>query len=103
MSAEVWGVVVAFAGVGAAFLAVFVAAFFWLATAIQSNGRENREEIRRLREDNKAEIRELRTELRAEIRAEGQERRADMQRFFDALYRHRHEGGGAASLPESAD
>ena len=92
MSAEVWGVLAAFAGVGAAFLAVFVAAFFWLATAIQRSSAENR-----------AEIRELRTELRAEIRQEAQERRADMQRFFDALYRHRHDGGGAAGLPESAD
>ena len=103
MSAEVWAVIGAFAGAWLALLALGVTAFLWLMSAIQSNGRENREEIRQLREDNKAESRELRTELRAEIRAEGQERRADMQRFFDALYRHRHEGGGAAGLPESAN
>ena len=83
MSAEVWGVVAAFAGVGAAFLAVFVGAFFWLVAAIQRGSN-----------DNQTEIRELRTELRTEIRAEAQERRADMQRFFEALYRHRLDGGG---------
>jgi hypothetical protein len=37
--------------------------------------------------------------LRAEIRAEGQERRADMQRFFDALYRHRHGNDDAVQVP----
>ena len=92
MSTEVWGVVAAFAGVGAAFLAVFVAAFFWLVAAIQRSGAENR-----------AEMRELRTELRAEIRAEGQERRADMQRFFDALYRHRHDQSDSMYVPADDD
>ena len=100
MSAEVWGVIGAFAGAWLALLALGVTAFLWVMSAIQNNGRENREEIRQLREDNKAENRELRAELRAEIRAEGQERRADMQRFFDALYRHRHDGGGSIEAPE---
>ena len=110
MSAEVWGVIGAFAGAWLALLALGVTAFLWVMSAIQSNGRENREEIRQLREDNKAENRqlrednkaenrELRAELRAEIRAEGQERRADMQRFFDALYRHKHESDGTIFMP----
>ena len=99
MSAEVWGVVAAFAGVGAAFLAVFVAALSGLKTLKTA--------IQRSSADNRAEMRELRTGLRAEIRAklrqEAQERRADMQRFFDALYRHRHESGGSIYVPESGD
>ena len=81
MRAGVWGVVAAFAGFGAAFPAVFRAAFYWLAAAIQRSSAENR----------------------AGFRQEAQERRADMQRSFDALCRHRHDGGGAAGLPESAD
>ena len=99
MNAEVWGVVGAFAGAWLALLALGVTAFLWVMSAIQNNGRGNREEIRQLREDNKAENRELRAELRAEIRAEGQERRADMQRFFDALYRHRHGNDDAVQVP----
>ena len=41
MSAEVWGVIAAFAGVGAAFTAVFVAAFFWLAVCNSKIGPGN--------------------------------------------------------------
>ena len=147
MGAEVWGVIGAFAGAWIALLALGVTAFLWLMSAIQNNGRENRAEIRALREDNKAENRilreehkaemrafrenhkaemrafrenykaemqafreeykaensELRAELRAEIRAEGQERRAETQRFFDALYRHRHENEGAIYVPGDDD
>ena len=77
MSAEVWGVVAAFAGVGAAFLAVFVAAFFWLVTAIQRSSQE----------------------IRADIRAEIRDLRADNQRLLEAMYRHRHDSGGAIYLP----
>ncbi len=83
MSAEVWGVIAAFAGAWVALLAVGAAAFFWLLSAIQKSSQEVREEFR-------GELREL----RSEIRAESQERRADTQRFFDALYRHRHDPGG---------
>lgn len=88
MSAEVWGVVAAFAGVGAAFLAVFVAAFFWLVSAIQKGSAENR-----------AEMRELRTDIRTEIR----DLRADNQRFFEALYRHRHDPEGMIYVPAGDD
>ena len=88
MSAEVWGVIAAFAGVGTAFLAVFVGAFFWLATAIQRGSAENR-----------AEMRELRAELRSEIR----DLRADSQRSYDALYRHKHEDDGAIYVPGDDD
>ena len=84
MSAEVWGVVAAFAGVGVAFLAVFVGAFFWLLNAIQKFGQEIR-----------AEMRELRTELRADIR----ELQGDNQRFLEALYRHRHDSEGLIYVP----
>ena len=92
MSAEVWGVVAAFAGVSAAFLAVLVGAFFWLVSSIQKSS-----------QDIRTEMRELRAELRSEIRLDGQERRTDMQRLLDAFYRHRHEGGGAIYVPESGD
>ena len=88
MSAEVWGVVVAFAGVIVAVMAVGVFAFFWLLSAIRENGREFREEIRA---------------LRAEIQAESKERRAEVQRFFEILYRHRHDDGGAIYLPGGGD
>ena len=114
MSAEVWGVVAAFAGVGAAFLAVFVGAFFWLVSAIQRSSQEIRAEMRELRTELRAEIRqegqERRAEMhqeaqerRAEMHQEAQERRADLQRLIDVLYRHRHEGGGTIYVPESAD
>ena len=78
MSAEVWGVIAAFAGVGAAFLAVFVGAFFWLLNAIQKLGQE----------------------MRAEFREERRDRQAESQRLFDALYRHRHDSGGMIYLPD---
>jgi hypothetical protein len=99
MSAEVWGIIGAFAGAWLALLAVGAAAFFWLMSAIHNNGRENRAEIHGLREENRAENREL----RAELRAEAQERRADMQRFFEALYRHRHDPGGVIYMPGEDD
>ena len=70
---------------------------------MQAFREEYKAENRALREDNKAENRELRAELRAEIRAEGQERRAETQRFFDALYRHRHEDEGAIYVPGDDD
>ena len=88
MSAEVWGVVVAFAGVVVAVMAVGVFAFFWLLSAIRENGREFREEIRA---------------LRAEIQSEAKERRAETQRMFEALYRHRHDDGGGIYVPGSGD
>ena len=81
MSAEVWGVVAAFAGVGAAFLAVFVAALFWVVTAIQRSS----------------------AEIRGEIRAEIRDLRVDNQRLFDALYRHRHDAGGMIYVPADDD
>ena len=77
MSAEVWGVIAAFAGVGAAFLAVLVGAFFWLMSAIQKLGQE----------------------IRTEFREERRERQAESQRLFDSLYRHRHDPGGAIFVP----
>ena len=103
MSAEVWGVVAAFAGVWVATMAAIGAAFFWVMSAIRENGREFREELRTLRAEIREEIRELRKDVQAEIRAEREERRADMQRLFDALYRHRHDSDGAIYLPVSGD
>ncbi len=79
MSTETWGVIAAFAGAWVTLLALGAGAFFWLMSAVRENGREFRGELR---------------ELRSDIRAESQERRADTQRFFDALYRHRHDRGG---------
>ena len=99
MSAEVWGVIAAFAGVGAAFLAVFVGAFFWLLSALQKFGLEIRTEMRALRTELRAEIGELRTELRTDIR----ELQADNQRFFEAFYRHRHDAEGSIYVPADDD
>ena len=81
MSAEVWGVVAAFAGVGAAFLAVFVAAFFWLLSAFHKLGQE----------------------IRTEFREERRERQAENQRLFDALYRHRHDQSDSMYVPADDD
>ena len=67
MSAEVWGVIAAFAGVGAAFMAVFVAAFFYLLSAIQRLGLEIRTELREERNSRQAELQEERRQ-RAEER-----------------------------------
>lgn len=103
MSAEVWGVVAAFAGVAATLMAMGVAAFFWLMSAIRENGREFREELRALRAEIREEIRVMQKELKAEIRAEAQERRAETKRMFDTLYRHRHDDGGAFHLPGGGD
>ena len=99
MSAEVWGVVAAFAGVGAAFLAVFVGAFFYLLSAIQKFGQDIRAEMRELRTELRAEIGELRTELRADIR----DLQSDNQRFLEALYRHKHDPDGLIYVPADDD
>ena len=114
MSAEVWGVIAAFAGVGAAFLAVFVAAFFYLLSAIQKLGQEiraeNQEERRQWRAENQEERRQRQAEIQAERRerlAEHQEERkerlAENQRLFDALYRHRHDQSDSAYVPAADD
>ena len=103
MSTEVWGVIAAFAGVAATLLAMGVAAFFWLMSAIRENGREFREELRALRAEIREEIREMQKELQAEIRAEAQERRAETKQMFDVLYRHRHDEGGGIYMPGGGD
>ncbi len=110
MSAEVWGVIAAFSGVGAAFLAVFVAAFFWLLSAIQKLGQEIRAELReerRAREEDRrerqAENQEERRERQAENQEERRERQAENQRLFDALYRHRHDASDSVYLPADDD
>ena len=92
MSAEAWGVLAAFAGVGAAFLAVFVGAFFFLMSAIQKLGQEIR-----------TEFREERRERQAESQEERRERQAESQRLFDALYRHRHDQSDSAYVPADDD
>ena len=79
MSAEVWGVVAAFAGVGAAFLAVFVAAFFWLLSAIQKLGQDIRAEFQEERRTRQAERQEERRERLAEIQEERRVRETDIQ------------------------
>ena len=79
MSAEVWGVVAAFAGVGAAFLAVFVTAFFWLLSAIQKLGQEIRTELREERRAQQAENQEERKRRDAEIQEERKRRDAEIQ------------------------
>ena len=79
MSAEVWGVVAAFAGVGAAFLAVFVAAFFWLLSAIQRLGQEIRAELREERRAQQAENQEERRARQTEIQEERRLRQAEIQ------------------------
>ena len=79
MSAEVWGVVAAFAGVGAAFLAVFVAAFFWLLSAIKRLGQEIRAELREERRAQQAENQEERRARQAEIQEERRVREAGIQ------------------------
>ena len=121
MSAEVWGVIAAFAGVGAAFLAVFVAAFFYLLSAIQKLGQEIRvelreerrqwqaenqeerrqrqEEIREERRQRQEEIQGERSERLAEHQDERRERQAENQRLFDALYRHRHDQSDSMYVP----
>ena len=125
MSAEVWGVVAAFAGVGAAFMAVFVAAFFWLMSAIQKLGQEIRTEFqeerrarqvefqeeRRARQaENQEERRERQTENQEERRKrqtenqeERRERQTEIQRLFDALYRHRHDQSDSMYVPADDD
>ena len=121
MSAEVWGVVAAFAGVGAAFLAVFVAAFFWLLSAIQRLGQEIRAELREERRAQQAENQEERrarqTEIQEERRLrqaeiqeerrqreeERRERQAEIQRLFDALSRHRHDQSDSMYIPADDD
>ena len=125
MSAEVWGVIAAFAGVGAAFLAVFVGAFFYLLSAIQRLGQdlraEFREERRALQVENQeerrarqvenqeerrarqAENQEERRERLAEYQEERRERLAENQRLFDALYRHRHDQDDSMYVPAADD
>ena len=88
MTFEAWGVIAVFAGVWVASVAVIATAFFWVMSAIREVSREFREEIRT---------------LRAEIQAESKERRAETQRFFEVLYRHRHDDGGAFHLPSGGD
>ena len=114
MSAEVWGVVAAFAGVGVAFLTVFVAAFFYLLSAIQKLGQELRAEFqeeRRARQvenqeerkERLAEYHEERKERLAEYHEERRERQAENQRLFDALYRHRHDQDDSMYVPAADD
>ena len=128
MSAEVWGVIAAFAGVGAAFLAVSVAAFFYLLSAIQRVGLEIRTELRdernarqaeiqeerRQREEERnarqAEIQEERRTRQAEIQEERRqreeerrERQAEIQRLFDSLSRHRHDESDSMYVPAADD
>lgn len=95
MGAEVWGVIAAFAGVVAAFTAVFVAAFFYLLSAIQRVGLEVRTELREERNARQAEIQEERRQREEERR----ERQAEIQRLFDALYRHRHDQSDQRTSP----
>ena len=71
-----------------AFLSLLVlgsGAFYWLMSEIRNTRRENREDIRALREENQT----LREELRQEIRD-------STQRILEALYFHRHDSDGAA-------
>ena len=103
MSAEVWGVVAAFAGVGAAFLAVFVAAFFWLLSAIQKLGQEIRAEFQEERRARQAERQEERRERQAEFQEERRLREAEIQRLFDALSRHRHNESDSVYVPAADD
>ena len=114
MSAEVWGVIAAFAGVGAAFLAVFVAAFFYLLSAIQRLGQDLRAEFREERRARQAEnqeerrarqaeYQEERRERLAEYQEERRERQAESQRLFDALYRHRHDQDDSMYVPSADD
>lgn len=103
MSAEVWGVIAAFAGVGAAFLAVFVAAFFYLLSAIQRLGQDLRAEFREERRARQAENQEERRARQAEYQEERRERQAESQRLFDALYRHRHDQDDSMYVPSADD
>ena len=79
MSAEVWGVVAAVAGVGAALLTVFVAAFLWLISAIHRLGQEIRTEMREERRAQQAENQEERRQRQAEIQEERRAREAQIQ------------------------
>ena len=79
MTAEVWGVIAAFAGVGAAFTAVFVAAFFYLLSAIQKLGQEIRSEFQEERRTRQAERQEERRERQSEIQEERRVREAEIQ------------------------
>lgn len=121
MSAEVWGVIAAFAGVGAAFLAVFVAAFFYLLSAIQKLGQDIRaefqEERRQMQAENQEERRQRQAEMqeerrqrqaemqeeRRQLQEERRERQAENQRLFDALYRHRHDQDDSTYVPAADD
>ena len=80
MSAEVWGVIAAFAGVGVAFLTVFVVAFFYLLSTIQKLGQDIRAEFQEERRVWQAEIQEERRVRQVEIQEERRERLAESQR-----------------------
>ena len=125
MSADVWGVIAAFAGVGAAFTAVFVAAFFYLLSVIQKLGQDIRSELREERNARLAEIQEERRVREVQIqeerrvrKAEREEERrvrevqiqeerrvreAEIQRLFDALSGHKHDSDGTISVPADDD